>query len=80
MASPALNHSRELDWVEFFSGSQSVTRAMLSQGQVAVPYDVINNPHLQDINSAPGLVLATHLALKIRAGGGSNSAPVCSTW
>jgi hypothetical protein len=70
----------DLDWTEQFAGMKSVTNAMLSAGRVAVPFEMCDDVIVQNILHCIGFVYCMTLALKVRIGGGTNTAPVCSTW
>jgi hypothetical protein len=75
-----LNHTQDVRHVEYFSGDQAVTNAFLERGEVAIPFDVKNDPVYQSLNSDMGFVAAIHYNLKIACGGGFLAAPVCSSW
>jgi hypothetical protein len=70
----------DLDWTEQFAGMKSVTNAMLSAGRVAVPFEMCDEGIVQNIIHCIGFVYCMTLTLKVRIGGGTNTAPVCSTW
>eukprot|EP00969_Alexandrium_andersonii_P140741 6225839-Alexandrium_andersonii.AAC.1 len=62
------------------SGCQAVTDSFLEAGLPAVSFEKNNGRTMQDILHHIGFVYCTALALKLRDGGGSNTAPVCSSW
>ena len=80
MTLPGLDHSRNVHWVEYFAGQKAVTSAMLSAWLLALSFEIKDQQRIQNMLHEMGFVYAIHLGLKIVPGGGSNTAPVCSTW
>ena len=80
MSQANMDHSQVVDWAEYFAGKKAVSRAMLNSGLLTLPFELLDNPVMQNIMSAMGFIYAMHIALRLKPGGGSNTAPVCSTW
>lgn len=80
MCQPDLMHSQIIDWTEYFAGKKAVSRAMLMSGLVTLSFEKNDNNLTQDIMGVVGYIYAVHMALRVRPGGGTNTAPVCSTW
>ena len=59
---------------------QAVTNAFLQDGQVAIPFELKNDPLFQSMNTDYGFIAACLYNLKIVDGGGFLAAPVCSSW
>ena len=77
---PGIDCSPAVDWVEYFSGDQAVTNAMTKALLQTATFEKNADEIAQNMLTSSGFVNAVLLALRLRAGGGANTAPVCSTW
>ena len=69
-----------VDQVEYFAGQREVTKSAWDRGRHAIPYDMKDDPETLDITTSLGFIRAFHLSMKLRKGGNSIHAPVCSSW
>ena len=67
---PSLNHAQTLRHVDYFAGMQAVTNAFLQDGQVAIAFELKNDPLYQSMNTDYGFIAALLYNLKIVDGGG----------
>ena len=65
--------------VEFFSGVQSITKGLMTNGIDTIPYDLNINQQM-DFNSDVGFAFAVWLVLRLQPGGVLFAAPPCSSW
>ena len=72
--------TQEIDMVEYFAGQRAVTRAFLKAGLCAVPFEIEDDSRFCNMLSPEGVANALLLMLKVRDGGCSLAAPVCSSW
>ena len=75
-----LTFRKEIDFMEVFAGRKAVTRAMRSQGLIAVSFEVRDNPVLEDYLSDIGFLHALTLMLNLKPVSGFLAAPVCSSF
>jgi len=80
LVAPGLNFTRELDYVEFFSGCASIVDAYLKAGLLAVPYERKEDAEFCDFCSNAGFAHALHLGSKLKWGAAAHAAIVCSTY
>ena len=57
-----------------------MTNAMLGAGLKAATFEKLADAEKQNMLTTIGFVNAVLLAVRVARGGGSNTAPVCSTW
>ena len=57
-----------------------MTNAMLGSGLKAATFEKLAAAEKQNMLTTIGFVNAALLAVRVARGGGSNTAPVCSTW
>ena len=69
-----------LDFVEYFSGLEAVTRAMQANGLVAIGFELKKNRRYMNIMTGVGFLCAIEYALHLKSGMGGLLAPVCSSW
>jgi len=79
-SSPYLSNDRDLGQLEFFSGLQAITKAAEKRGLQTYPFDINIDPKTMDFNTPVGFVHAVHSSMRLKRGGWSWGAPVCSTW
>ena len=72
--------SQTLDFVEFFSGQQAVTNAMVAASLTAASFELKRDPQGQNMLTPLGFGNAVLLCLSLKPGGGCLMAPVCSSW
>ena len=81
MSHPDLpGYEQNVDWVEYFAGQKAVSRSMLSANLVTLSFELLDNAVTQNLMHEAGMIYALYIALRVKDGGGSNTAPVCSTW
>ena len=80
LASPNVDTTRNLKWVEYFAGKREVTKAQWRRGRLAVAFEIDDDQVWGDINSYLGYLHAITLALKLANDGGCLAAIVCSSW
>ena len=71
--------SRDLDMAEIFSGRGNIHGAGLAAGLKSMAFDKLINPSM-DIMTDQGMIEATRLVARIRAGGWCHIAPECRTF
>jgi hypothetical protein len=79
MSMPGVDLDRRFEWVEYFAGGKAVALGLAAAGRAAAAFEILDDARM-DYNSGIGFIVAVVLTLKLRLGGGSNLAPVCSTW
>jgi hypothetical protein len=71
---------QKFSYVELFSGRRSVTTAMLNDGRVASPYDIVDDKSFENFLKPEGFAYAVLLILSLEGGGGLWAGIVCSSW
>ena len=69
-----------LDYIEFFSGVGNVHKAFAERGHASVAFDEVNDAHRQDFLGHAGILTCVQLLRRLRCGGGTHWATVCSSW
>ena len=80
---PLLDLRQDLDAAEFFSGGfagESVTKGFRFFGFKSVGLEIQKDERLHDFTSAEGFAFALTVIERLRPGGFSMKAPVCSNW
>ena len=75
-----LVHNRDIDAIEYYAGKHEVTKAEWRHGLKGYPYDKDFDEETMDINTPLGFIHAFHVTMRVRLGGMSLHAPVCSSW
>jgi hypothetical protein len=69
---PGINLEKDLNYIEYFSGSAVLTSSMRRSGYRAATFDIVDDAIFGDMNGDAGFAHALHLALKLRPGGASH--------
>ena len=68
-----------LDVVELFSGSETLTKASRHAGWRTAPFDILRNPR-EDLTTEAGFLIALALVMRLRKGGLLWMGVKCSSW
>ena len=74
-------NGEDLDYVEFFSGMGMLSQGLAGEGWKGISIDLVNDPYVQNMMTAKGLLSAIMLIMRLFTGRGfTHKGTVCSSW
>ena len=67
LANPLTPDRMDIDCLDYFSGMKAVTHAFIADGQFCLPYDILEDADLCDINSNRGFCHAVLAASRLKS-------------